>query len=140
MSKPTTENKRYVQRLGEIVNDRNTDALSEVLAEDFVYHLELEEIRGIDGYTEYLEGLYDAFPDMTVSFEEVVAEDDMIAVRYTGSGTHEGTYKGIEPTGEEVHITGQRMARVGADGIVEVWGNTSNLSLLIQLGVVDPPV
>lgn len=41
MSKPTTENKRYVQRLEEIVNDRNTDALSEVLAEDFVYHLEL---------------------------------------------------------------------------------------------------
>jgi steroid delta-isomerase-like uncharacterized protein len=139
MATPTAENKEYVRRVETAVNDRDADAIADIVADDFVYHMELEEIHGAEEYNEYLERLYDAFPDFSVTFEEIIAEGDLVAVRYTGSGTHEGEYKGIQPTGEKVTLSGMRIVRVEDGEIVEVWAESNNLSLLAQLGVVEPP-
>jgi predicted ester cyclase len=58
-----------------------------------------------------------------MTFEDVIGEDDRVAVRYTGTGTHEGEYQGIAPTGEEVRLSGMRFCRLDGGKIVEVWGN-----------------
>lgn len=135
----TSENKELIRRIEDAINDRDSDAIADIYAENFVFHGELEDLHGLDEFNNYLQGLYDAFPDLTITIEEVVAEDDMAAVRYTGTGTHEQEYKGVEPTGEEVTISGMRIARIEDGKITEAWGQTSNLSLLAQLGVVEPP-
>jgi steroid delta-isomerase-like uncharacterized protein len=135
----TVENKELIRSIEDAVNNRDSGAIADIYAEDFVFHRELDDLHGLDEFTDYLQALYDAFPDMTITIEEVIAEDDRAAVRYTGTGTHEHAYKGVEPTGEEVRISGMRMVRIEDGKIVEAWGQTSNLSLLAQLGVVEPP-
>lgn len=135
----TTEIKEQVRLVEEAVNARDYDAFDDIFADDFVLERELEEVHGVDGYVEYLERLLDAFPDLTVTFEEMIAEDDTVVVRYSGVGTHEGVYKGVEPTGKRVTISGLRIVRVEDGKITDVWSRANNLSLLGQLGVVDLP-
>lgn len=135
----TSANKELIRSIEDAVNNRDSDAIADIYAEDFAFHRELDDLHGLDEFNDYLQGLYDAFPDITITIEEVIAEDDRAAVRYTGTGTHERAYKGVEPTGEEVRISGMRMVRIEDGKIVEAWGQTSNLSLFAQLGVVEPP-
>ncbi|WP_176548331.1 ester cyclase [Natrinema sp. CBA1119] len=97
----------------------------------------IEEIHGVNGYVEYLEQLLKAFPDLTVAFEEMVAEGDTVVVRYSSVGTHEGVYSGVEPAGKQVTISGLRLIRVEDGKITDVWSRANNLSPLGQLGVVD---
>lgn len=134
-----SENKERIRRIETAVNNRDTDALGDILADGFVLQRELEEIHGLDGYIEYLERLFGAFPDLTVSFDEIIAEDDTVVVRYSVTGTHEGEYKGVQPTGEQVTISGVRIARFDDGKVTEAWDRANNLELLGQLDVVELP-
>jgi steroid delta-isomerase-like uncharacterized protein len=141
MATTVRENKEHVRRVESAVNEQDQHVLDDIFAEDFVvrFHGGREELRGLDEFRDYLRETYEAFPDLTITFEHVVAEDDTVAVRYTGTGTHEGEYEGVEPTGETVDISGMRIAKVDDGEIVEVWGQRDDVGLLAQLGVVDPP-
>lgn len=141
MATTVQENKEHVRRVETAVNEQDQDVLSEIFAEDFVvrFHGGREELRGLDEFKHYLQAMYEAFPDLTITFEDVIGEDDTVVIRYTGTGTHEGEYEGIEPTGETVDVSGMRIARLDDGKIVEVWGQRDDLGLLAQLGVVDPP-
>ena len=135
-------NKEHVRRVEDMVNDKDQEVLSEIFADDLVVHFHggREELHGLDEYREYLAETYEGFPDLTITFEDVIAEDDKVSVRYTGSGTHEGEYEGIEPTGETVDLSGMRIVRVEDGEIVEAWGQRDDIGVLAQLEVVEPPM
>lgn len=137
----TAELKDHVRRVETAVNEQDHDLVSEIFAEDLVVHFHggREEIHGLDEFKAYLTETYEAFPDLTISLKEMVGEGDMVAVRYTGTGTHEGEYDGIAPTGEEVQLSGMRFCRIEDGKISEVWGQRDDLGLLDQLGVVELP-
>lgn len=141
MTTTTAEKKDHVRRVETAVNDQDYDLVSEIFAEDLVVHFHggREEIDGLDEFKSYLGATYEAFPDLTISLKEVVGEDDLVAVRFTGTGTHKGEYNGIEPTGEEVRLSGMRFCRLDDGKIVEVWGQRDDLGVLVQLDVVEPP-
>lgn len=120
-------------------NDRDHETLHELLAADAVEHGVHEEIEGAEAIVEYLEGHFEAFPDYTGSTEAVVAQDDLVTVRYTARGTHTGEYKGVDPTGHQAEWTGISIYRVGDGEIVEVWVEEDRLGLLEQLELVDRP-
>ena len=65
-----------------------------------------------------------------------LAEGDLVATRFTSSGTHTGTFQGIGPTGRELSWTGMVIDRVQDDRIVESWGNWDMMGMLQQLGIV----
>lgn len=141
MAQTVQENKEHVRRVETAVNEQNLDVLSEIFAEDLVVRLHggREEMHSLDEFRDYLQATYDAFPDFSVTFEDVIGEDDTVVVRYTGTGMHEGDYEGIEPTGKTVTVSGMRIARLDGGKVAEVWGEHDDLGLLVQLGVVDPP-
>lgn len=80
-----------------------------------------------------------AFPDLAVTTEDLIAEDDRVLTRYTLEGTHEGEFMGIEPTGAEVEVEGMSIGRIEDGKVVEGWTNMDVLGMLVQLGVVEPP-
>ena len=55
------------------------------------------------------------------------------------TGTHNGAFQGIPPTGKTLTWTGITIVRIAGDRIVERWANVDVLSILTQLGVVPPP-
>ncbi|WP_433632504.1 ester cyclase [Halomicrococcus sp. NG-SE-24] len=133
------ENKELVRRdPEEIWSEGNVDVVDEIYAEDFVLHdpSSPDGTRGREEYREYAAAYRDAFPDAEYVVEELVAEGDAVAMRYTARGTHEGELMGIEPTGEEVTVTGMELYHVDDGKITEMWTNYDALGVLRQLGVV----
>lgn len=141
------DNKEVVRRYyEEAFNEGRTDLLEELIAEDVVNHdpvsdetLTPEEARGFEGFVRHVETAREAFPDATVTIEDVIAEGDEVLVRFTFEGTHEGRFVGIEPTGNRVEGTNMVLMRLEDGKIVERWEESDSLDLLRQLGVLPPP-
>lgn len=76
------------------------------------------------------------FPDLKFTLEEQIAEGDLVADRFTATGTHKGEFRGIAPTNKTVKFTGIVINRIVDNKIVERWAETDSLGILSQLGVV----
>jgi predicted ester cyclase len=75
-----------------------------------------------------------AFPDLVLDVQDIVAEDDGIALRYTLRGRHDGELMGIPASGERVSSDGMVFARFQDARAVERWGVQDMLTLLQQIG------
>ncbi len=101
MSKET--NKAIVRRvINEMVNRGNLEGIDEVLAENYIYHFPTHDIKGPEGFKEFVKNMRNAFPDLNVTIEDILAEDDKVAVRVTMRGTFKGELMGIAPTGRKL--------------------------------------
>ncbi|AGB39722.1 ester cyclase [Natronococcus occultus] len=139
MATQTGSNTELVREYLAAFNDRDRETLSELLADDVVEHGIHDELHGVDELLEKLEAHFEPFPDYSGTTEAIVAEDDLVAVRYTVGGTHTGEYRDVEPTGYAAEWSGMAMYRIDGDEIAEVWLEEDRLGLLEQLEVVDPP-
>jgi SnoaL-like polyketide cyclase len=82
--------------------------------------------------------LRSAFPDWNSTPEELIAEDDRVAERWTGRGTHQGEFQGISATGRQVVVPGFVFYHVTSGKIAEFRGVFDGLSMLHQLGAMPP--
>lgn len=139
MSSQETAPLDIVDRYLKAFNDRDEDALTELLADDVVEHGIHKELHGPDEILEFLDAHFETFPDYAGETEAMIAERDTVAVRYTVRGTHTSEYRDVEPTGHTVEWTGMAMYRIENDRIAEIWLEEDRLGLLEQLEVVDPP-
>jgi steroid delta-isomerase-like uncharacterized protein len=80
-----------------------------------------------------------AFPDAVLTIEDMVAEDDRVAARWTMRGTHTGEFNGIPATGRPVTMAGFGLARIQDGQIAELWHLEDDLAVLRQLGIIPAP-
>jgi predicted SnoaL-like aldol condensation-catalyzing enzyme len=99
------ENKAAMRRIIEqVINEKHLDAAYELFAEEHELHPETPGIgRGGEGMKQAFAGLHEQFPDVRVTIESMVAEDDIVAVRLTYSGTEASS--GERATWPEVVFT-----------------------------------
>lgn len=142
------ENKEIVRRYYEqALNEERTDLLEELIAPDVVNHdplsdetLTPEEARGFEGFRRHVEVFHEAFPDGTVTIDDIIAEGDTVAARFTVEGTHEGQFGGIAPTGNRISGTNMVFYRIRDGKIAERWLETDTVAMLEQLEGVEQPV
>lgn len=140
MSSTTTyeENKQTVRRfMDEVSGEGNVELIDELCSEDVIDHTGLGESRGREALKETFEGLTAAFPTHESTIEEIIAENDTVAIRIASRLTHEGEFMGIEPTGREVQINGMTFFRLQDGKIVERWVQFDLLGMMQQLGVIE---
>ncbi len=82
--------------------------------------------------------LRSAFPDLTMTPEEIIAEGDTVAARFVMQGTNTGEFMGMPPTGKRINIAGFDINRFADGKLVEHWGLTDFPKLMQQLGI-EPP-
>src|SRR5919112_1810418 len=137
------ENKALARRSWEIVTETNLntldEALQEVYADDIVMHEPDEDVRGIEGLTQFVSMIRSALPDLRITLEEDIAEGDKVVSRWRAQGTHQGELMGIAATGNEVAITGITIHRIEEGKIVEEWENWDALGLMQQIGAIPSP-
>ena len=78
-------------------------------------------------------------PDLAVIIEDMLAEGEKVATRYTLEGTHGGELFGVPPTGKRLSIKSMTIERVSEGKIREHWRVTDTLGMMQQLGVVPEP-
>jgi steroid delta-isomerase-like uncharacterized protein len=134
------ENKALVHRfVEEFWNRGNTSAVDELMAPDAEIHMPTGETVDIDGLKDFAGAFRTSFPDWHSTFEELVAEGDGVAERWTGRGTHRGDLMGIPPTGEHVEVPGSVFYRIAGGKIVEFRGQFDMMGLMRQLGAIPSP-
>jgi predicted ester cyclase len=113
------ENKALVHRfVEEFWNRGNTSAADDLMAPDAEIHMPTGKTVEIDGLKDFAGAFRASFPDRHSTFEELVAEGDGVAERWTGRGTHRGDLMGVPPTGERVEVPGRR--GLGVEIVIEV--------------------
>jgi predicted ester cyclase len=95
--------------------------------------------RGRMGISVFFSGLRAAFPDLTVTVDRLVQTETDIAMAYTIHGTHHGEFAGIAPTGRPIIARGMQIARFEDGKIVERWGSSDELGILLKLGAKVSP-
>lgn len=139
MATTTQENTELVRRYLEAVDEQDWETFDDLLAEDVVLHQGGEDIPGQEPYKELLMEFHTGFSDLSHVIEDTVAENDKVAVRSTLTGTHDGEFQDIEPTGEEIENPGISIYRIEDGEIAEHWVVADQLGLMQQLGVMEPP-
>ncbi|MBA3450700.1 MAG: ester cyclase [Chloroflexia bacterium] len=118
----------------DVFTGRNLDALDDMLDSDAVHHSStFPDAQGSDAVKAALGRLLDAFPDMNLTVDATVADGDLVVSRWSGTGTNDGSWLGMEPTGVAVDITGINIYRIACGKIVESWSTTNALQQLQQL-------
>jgi steroid delta-isomerase-like uncharacterized protein len=126
--------RRFIER---VIQGRDVAAMDELVAADVVDHsAHPGQAPGITGYRQSVQMLLDAFPDAQWSIEDMLAEGDRTATRFTMRGTHQGPLLDLPPTGSPITFSGIVMSRYQDGKIAEEWMQWDMLGLLRQLGAV----
>jgi steroid delta-isomerase-like uncharacterized protein len=134
------ENKALVERfVEEFWNEKKVAAADELFAPDARIHLPAGEVVDVDGLKGFASAFRGSFPDWHSTFEELVAEGDRVAERWTGRGTHRGELQGIAPTGKRVEVPGSVFYRIVEGKIVEFRGQLDMMGMMQQLGAIPSP-
>ncbi len=136
------ENKAVVERLFSELDEHNLEIMDELIAEDYttgIYRSGSEEqIAGREGMKELWQEYLEAFSDYRGKSLDMIAEDDRVAIFREETGTHEGTFRGIEPTGKEITFEYGGYFVVEDGKIVHGHLRGNMMNLLKQLGVELP--
>lgn len=132
-------NKRLVRRLiEEAQQGGNLAVVDELLAEDFVDHTPLPGLPPTrDGVSMLFAGMRQAFPDLRVTIEEQIADEEKVATRKTFAGTHRGPFLGIPATGNPVRFEVIDILTVRGGKIREHRVVADQLTLMQQLGALQ---
>lgn len=93
----------------------------------------------LEGLKRFYSGLWNAFPDLHITIDDMVGEGDKVAWRLTVTGTQKSEFRGIPATGTKVTFGAQYIFRFRDGKIVERWTNFDRLGLLAQLGAMKVP-
>ena len=126
-------NHRWIQAF----NDRDWTTESAIRAGEFRAHLSGIPVP-LDhaAWSHFMAEFTAAFPDSRIAIESCVAEGDTVSTRWTLTGTHQGMFQGLPPTGRTVQFTGLEFNKVQDGKFVEHWSMFDNLALLRQIGAM----
>jgi steroid delta-isomerase-like uncharacterized protein len=139
---PMADNKEIARRLLEDPWRGKLDDVIELVADEYVGYIPAapEPIRGKDGFRGFVTMYLTGFPDGTITLDHQIAEDDFVASRWTGRGTHTGELMGLPATGKQVTVPGITFSRFVDGKLRESWVSWDTLSMLQQLGAVPETV
>ncbi|MGZ4210016.1 MAG: ester cyclase [Actinomycetota bacterium] len=132
-------NRRFYK---EVFENRNVDAIDELLAENAVEHEQpppgVEMKPGREGVKEFIKAYLEAFGPFSVQIHEMYQDGDTVITRATFTATHKGTFGGIPATGKTASVQGIDIVRFEGDRMAEHWGQLDVVGMLTQLGVIPP--
>lgn len=131
------ENKDIARRFVQVWGNGNPDLIDELADASLAVHYPIfpQIIHGKEMFKKVIMGFRSAFPDSALSIEDEIAEDDKVVVRWSFSGTHQGSLLGIPPSGKKVKWTGITIYRIKEGKVTEEVGEEDFLGFFRQIGL-----
>jgi predicted ester cyclase len=121
----------------ELLTQGDLAIADELLAPDCLHHAPDPLAPGVAGVQRWVTALRRAFSDLSAVVEAEIAEGDTVVQRIACSGTHQGEFLGLPPTGRRAAWQLVAIQRIGPDGkCAEQWASWDQLGLLQQLGAL----
>lgn len=118
----------------EVWTGKDLDVLDEIANPAIVHHgAAFPDVHGVEELRQAIGRQIDVWPDITLKVDEAFADGDTVVVRWSGTGTNEGEFLGLPPTGQETTLSGINIYRLACGQIIEGWSELNGLSLLRQI-------
>ncbi|PCR89581.1 ester cyclase [Natrinema ejinorense] len=128
----------------EVFNENNPDVIDEIIAEDCTFHgpesLGASDKQGREGARWFAESFNSAWPDAEFTIHDIFTEDDLVAVRWTMTATHEGEWLPNEidgGTGAEIELRGNNIHRTSNGKLVDIWPQQDTLKMVTAIDAVS---
>jgi steroid delta-isomerase-like uncharacterized protein len=136
-------NKRLARQwFDRVWNKQNAGYIDAVLSPTCIAHGKAADggdAIGPEPFKAFHTAYLNAFPDLKIVVDDVIAEGRKVAIRWVATGTHQGAGLGIPPTGRPMRINGMSFIVVKGGKIVEGWDSYDQHGMLQQLGLASPP-
>ena len=135
-------NKAVCRRWIEAFNERDEKGEADARAAEFVAHAPASiEPAPLDAnaWPEFLSVFLEGFPDLHLTVEDAVGDEDLVAQRILFKGTHTGVFQGLPPTNRQVTFSALEINRMVDGKVAEHWVQMDALGLLHQLGLRTVP-
>ncbi len=135
-----TQNKQIIERyLKRAWGDGDWATAEEVVTENAVFHDQVREgdlPPGREGVRVAMERIATGMPDFVMEVHDIVAEGDIVVIRWSATGTHAGDFNGFPATGRVATLYAISVVRMKEGRIVEGWQETDRLGMAQQLGML----
>lgn len=136
----TDEYKVFVRRfIEEVFVKGNVDAVDKLVTHDFVPHSWPSVAPGADSLKQAVKRVSAALSGVSMKIEDMIAQDDKVAVRLTAHATHQGDFMGLPATGKAYTISETHIFHMRDGKIAEHWRDADMLGLMQQLGALPEP-
>jgi steroid delta-isomerase-like uncharacterized protein len=131
------KNKEIIRKIFEDgMNNRNFSVFEEYVSPQYVNYGIPGHQPGIEGFKEIIKQFTDAFPDMKITQDEIVADGDSVATRGSWTGTNKGSFMGMPATGKQVNVQYMDFWKLKDGKCVENWVQMDIAGLMQQLGAM----
>jgi predicted ester cyclase len=130
-------NKKTVREFTRVFkNEHNVDVIERLFSRDFRHHFAPPTRPGLEGFKDIGRMMNHAFPDVVVTEEDLIANDNTVVERSSAVATHKGDFMGTAPTGRQIRWTEIHIYRFVDGKIAQHWVEFSLLQLLQQIGAI----
>jgi predicted ester cyclase len=133
------ENVTIARRFIEEQDRRKGPPPDDICAPDYIAHILSYPPMDLAGHAELAKVFYGAFPDLKQTIDDVFANEEKAAVRYTITGTHQGDLMGLAPTGKEIKVAGTMTFRIVGGKVAESSCLIDQMALMEQIGAIPSP-
>ena len=128
------ESKVLVRRfIDDIFVKGNADAVDKLVTSDFTPHSWGRMPPGIEPLKDAIKRVHAGLSHVSMKIEDVIAEEDKVAVRLTARGRHTGEFMGLPPSGNDYTISETHIFHLRDGKISEHWRDADMLGLMRQL-------
>jgi steroid delta-isomerase-like uncharacterized protein len=133
----SAENRALFQEFVNGMNKKDVSFVERLVDPNFVDHDPAPgQAPGLQGIKDLMQMFFTAFPDLHVTVNRLVADEDTVAGAVTTEGTQDGDFMGIPKSGMKISITELHMMRIANGKMVEHWGVGDGMTMMQQLGVM----
>jgi steroid delta-isomerase-like uncharacterized protein len=134
MSKET--NKQAMSRFVQFINTADPRLADQLISPKAIFYVpgRAEPMEGPAGYLTIIAMMRSGFPDIQWALDELILEDDKAAARFTMTGTHQGPFFGVPPTGKPIRVKAINIYHFLNGQIIEEYGQPDLLGLMQQIG------
>jgi|HubBroStandDraft_6_1064221.scaffolds.fasta_scaffold477267_2 predicted ester cyclase len=134
---PPQENVDALHRCWPRLVLRDLEGYLALYSSSVIHHGYSSRVRpGVVGLRDHYAYLLKGFPDLQVKIDDIIAEGEKVAHRFTFSGTHRGEFLDIAPTGNQISASGMQINLFAGGKCVEVWSVHDSYRFLTQIGAV----
>ena len=130
--------KQFFNQFLQFINTADENLAQQLINPGATFHVpfQADPLQGPKGYLAIIGMMRSGFPDIQWSIDEMIVEDDKVAIRFTMKGTHKGTFFGVPATEKPIAVSAMNFYRLSDNQIIEEVGQPDMLGLLTQIGAV----
>jgi steroid delta-isomerase-like uncharacterized protein len=136
-----TDNKAIMDKFVQFINTADAKLGEELISPEAIFHVpgRPEPLKGLEGYMMIIGMMRSGFSNIQWTINDLVLDENKVAALFTMTGTHDGTFFGVPPSGKPINVRAINIYQLSDGKIITEYGQPDLMGLMMQIGALPPP-